>query len=428
MESPRLKLKKKVEKSKAMVVPFELNSSGICNTCNIVANEQHILVCYGCKKSCHADCQNTATYGTRSFVKQYKSLVRNGNGENFLFVCDHCLTKWETKEASTLEDQMAEVLHSVAQLTKEVAELKKERTDTPQPALPPAHNSKEGQGTASKPAPWSDPKHTSSILRENSKVTLCIKSDGSEIDVDKVKEVVTSNSIQISKTSINQKNGDMYVELPSDEQREKLIPLLQNATETGNAIVNVKTKCPVITIKNVPYVDENDFLDKVKAQNPGIKEKLEKGSEFSIVFNKVQEDIQRRSFGESGPVHHVVARVSGDIRDMLKANKDRLYIGCSSYRVYDRFYVKSCAKCHRFGHYHAECDSDPCCGYCGDEDHESKDCQAHHQKDQDKYHCVNCADAGKEGSGHSSHWHRCPTYLEQQKKIMKKIPYYAKNC
>ena len=88
--------------------------------------------------------------------------------------------------------------------------------------------------------------------------------------------------------------------------------------------------------------------------------------------------------------------------------------------------MKSSVKFHRFGHYHADCKSDPCCGYCGDKDNESKDCQAHHQKDQDKYHCVNCADAGEQGNGHSSHWDRCSTYLEQQKKIMKGIRYNAK--
>ena len=145
------------------------------------------------------------------------------------------------------------------------------------------------------------------------------------------------------------------------------------------------------------------------------------------MFTKEQ-DNAKHSFGEDSPVHQIVARVSDDIRDILKAKGDMIYIGFSAHRVFDRFYVKSCAKCHRFGHYHAECQNDPCCGYCGDEGHESKDCHIHRQKDQDKYSCVNCVDAGKPGEGHSSHWHRCPTYIEQQKKMMKNIPYYAKNC
>ena len=124
----------------------------------------------------------------------------------------------------------------------------------------------------------------------------------------------------------------------------------------------------------------------------------------------------------------IVARISEDIRECLKANNDRVYIGFTACRVFDRFYVKSCASCHRFGHYHAECDSKPCCGYCGDEDHSSQQCPIHQQKDPAKYKCVNCEQLGKKSAGHSSRWHSCPSYIEQQKKMMMNIPYYAKNC
>ena len=119
--------------------------------------------------------------------------------------------------------------------------------------------------------------------------------------------------------------------------------------------------------------------------------------------------------------------MSDDIREALKANNDKIFIGFSSHHVFDRFYVKSCASCHRFGHYHANCDNRPCCGYCSAEDHKSEECLIHKAKDQSKYKCVNCQDEGKGGDGHSSHWNRCPSYLEQQKKVMKNIPYYSKN-
>ena len=127
-------------------------------------------------------------------------------------------------------------------------------------------------------------------------------------------------------------------------------------------------------------------------------------------------------------MYQVVARVSEDIRDVLKTNNDRIFIGFSAHRIFDHFYVKTCSKCHSFGHYHAECSNNPCCGYCSSEDHVSDDCPVKAEKDVAKYKCVNCQDARKTSDGHSSHWFTCPAYLEQQKKMKMNIPYYAKNC
>ena len=117
--------------------------------------------------------------------------------------------------------------------------------------------------------------------------------------------------------------------------------------------------------------------------------------------------------------------MSNDIRDCIKANGDKIFIGFTAHRVLDRFYVKSCANCHKIGHYHAECEAEPCCGYCLSEDHASEQCEVHQQKEHDKYKCVNCKESGKNFDGHSSHYHKCPTFLEAQKKTMMSVPYYA---
>ena len=50
----------------------------------------------------------------------------------------------------------------------------------------------------------------------------------------RVKEVVTSNGVQVSKASVNHKTGDLYVDLPSTEEREKLVPLLREETLPEN--------------------------------------------------------------------------------------------------------------------------------------------------------------------------------------------------
>ena len=55
----------------------------------------------------------------------------------------------------------------------------------------------------------------------------------------------------------------------------------------------------------------------------------------------------------------------------------------------------------------------------------SEQCPVREEKDQPKFKCVNCKDANKIHEGHSSHYNRCPTYLQIQKKTMLNVPYYA---
>ena len=408
-----------------MAHPHQIDGSGVCSTCEIAVNEQHILECFICMLKFHGECNGNAPFATKSFVNAFKKLRNN---DCFVFICPHCKTERETTEASTVQQQMVEVLKAVDKLTKEVADLRNEKTVAVSTSAPPCPPTTIPNRTTKESA-WSDTVRLNEVKKD--KVTVCIKSDGTNIDMSQVKEVVTSNGIQISKASVNSKNGDVYVDFPSNEQRDKLVPLLNDKLQ-GKTIVNVKSKCPIITIRNVPdFVDESDFIEKVKVQNKLIAEKIDGGSEFSVVFSKehkLKSGFTRRLDNNSDMVHQIVVRVSEDIRQALKSAGDKIFIGFTSLRVFDRFYVKSCAHCHRFGHYHAECQLNPCCGYCGDANHTSNDCPVHQLKDQSNYKCVNCKDAGKPEVGHSSHWHKCPTYIEQQKKMMMNIPYYTKNC
>ena len=83
--------------------------------------------------------------------------------------------------------------------------------------------------------------------------------------MEKVNSVVTSNGIRVSKATVNEKNGDVYAELPSDEEREKLIPLLGSLQ--GNTVVKVNFKMPVIQLRNVcNFIDKENFVDNVKLQ------------------------------------------------------------------------------------------------------------------------------------------------------------------
>ena len=86
-------------------------------------------------------------------------------------------------------------------------------------------------------------------------------------------------------------NGDVYVDFPSNENREKLAPLLEHAEFAHNEVVKLKSKLPTITILDVQeFVSKEEFIERVKRQNPRIKERMDQGSEFSIVFKEATRD------------------------------------------------------------------------------------------------------------------------------------------
>ena len=428
------------------MVPHEIDRSGNCFTCKAAANEQQILECYDCETRYHNECENNVVYSNKSFVKSFKALKNNNN---FIFVCDHCKTRRENLGASSMKDQLAEVVSAIASLTKEVADMKtaqppqqvegiqKQQQPLPPPSnqqkLPQPQQHQQGNGFSNESnSAWNNPVRVDEMKRQM-KVSVRIKSNTVEnaVDMNKVKEIVTSNGVQISKATVDRTKGDVYIDFPSEENRDQLITLL---SEEPVSVVSLKQKCPTISIRGIGnYVSENDLVEKIKSQNPLIKEKLEKGSEFTVIYTKEHarkfEDRRRApKTDDSGTMEfQVVARVSDDIRAVIKSNNDKVYIGFTAHHVVDRFYIKNCGKCHKLGHYHAECTSKPSCGYCWAEDHCSAQCPVMDAKDITKYKCINCHEANRECDGHSSHWQKCPTYLEAQKKMITTIPYYAKN-
>ena len=374
----------------------------------------------------HGECGANAAYCTKTFLKQFKNL----KSSNFWFICDICITKHEIIEASSINKQLAEVVSSVANLAKELKALKEEKQHQK------SQISKEDkivqQPLKVKEKAWSSPETTKKRVI-NPNFTVCIQNNnGTNVDVNKVLEVVTSNGIQIKRASVDQKTKNIYVELPSEECREKLLPLLNETNGLENQAFNVKEKSPVITINQVlDYVDDNDLTNRIKNQNPEIKELIDKGSEFKILFEKKLKENNSRNKGiehmNGKTLSYVVVRVSDEIRKLIKINGNRIFIGLTAHRINDRFYVKACAKCHRYGHYHAECSKKACCGYCTSEEHESKECPVYVNQKIEEFECVNCQDKGKPYKGHSSHWNKCPVFLERQTKVKNSIPYYSKN-
>ena len=77
--------------------------------------------------------------------------------------------------------------------------------------------------------------------------SLCVQSNGKKVDLAKVQEIATDSSIQVSRTAVKD-NKDVFMDLSSDENSEKLTPLLQSESFAEHKIVELKAKLPTISI------------------------------------------------------------------------------------------------------------------------------------------------------------------------------------
>ena len=373
--------------------PFQIADDGICSTCSAVATDAEILKCSDCKVKWHGLCGDRAPFCNKSFLGTFGKL----KSRNFIFFCDSCLTKRENQEASAITDQIKEIKTAINSLQNEFKEISAKKQD----------------GTIVEPAvnltneTWAD------VVGKKRNSTLCIK-NGADLKV--VENIAVENSIQISNTTVHDK-GDLFINMPSKQNRDKLAPLLTNYGVKIENIVEIEGKLPTVSVNDVTCFENNEqFIDKVRKQNPDINVKMENGSTFKVVFTRKSKEGNNKC--------QVVIRVSEDIRDSMKQSGNRIFLDLTSHRVMDRFYIKRCNRCQQYGHYQADCKNDVTCGFCCSSEHVSADCPSKNLETKE-FSCTNCKAHKKDFQGHSSHWIRCPYYLELQAKLKKAIPYYA---
>ena len=108
----------------------------------------------------------------------------------------------------------------------------------------------------------------------------------------------------------------------------------------------------------------------------------------------------------NGEKFQVFASVSQTLREGFKKGRDKLIIGVTSCKIYDRTQTKRCNICQKFGHFMANCPTPEnfSCGKCAG-DHSTNDCSSLERG------CVNCKRNGTEYLSHSAFYHKCPSLL-----------------
>ena len=117
-------------------------------------------------------------------------------------------------------------------------------------------------------------------------------------------------------------------------------------------------------------------------------------------------------------MYQVFASVSETLRKGLKNYHDKIVIGLTNCKIYDRYHVKRCNNCQGYGHYYKDCPTpnEQTCAKCG-LDHPTNSCEATVK------HCINCKKAGSVNSNHAAYDPTCPALtgeVEKKKKQSEK--------
>ena len=385
---------------------FKLDTNGTCQSCNVVAVAAENLQCIICKGLFHCACPNMGEddkVGTKSLVSNFN---RPSTKLNFKFFCDCCLTNFEVNMANTDNNRLKTLEGNFTTIKTELEEIKTLLKENGKPAT------KQGKSN-SHISPVDNIWFNKSRL-ESTKVApaepMLVVNNAQEVN-ESVEKAIVENSIPVTK-SFKDNSGNLVVVCDTTDSRDKLQNII--ATTSGNIeMKSVTKKKPSITIVGLSkkYTKE-EVVTQIVSQNQYVKH-------FSTI-NDINQHIEVHDVKptRSKPnVFQVFASVSEVLRKGFRNYNDKVTIGLTSCKIYDRFHVKRCNNCQGLGHYYKECPTPAisCCAKCG-KNHATNTCNVTVNK------CINCSKAGTE-SNHAAFDPKCPTLVaavEKKKKANEK--------
>ena len=374
-------------------VPRKLTSAGECTTCKKDAQTE-FLTCHRCLDrfhvlSCTGEDQCTPTFLNNQWPNIKKKY------QNIQYICTSCHENVNLNKEDILVNRLAS-------MEKMLTLVMKKLSDMGQPVNTAANTTPQaGQSFADK---------------VKSSVIIIEKKPGEAEDdhtngLRQVKQAAVESSAAVLSTYQN-KVGNTVVVCRSEESKKKLLPHV-TAAFNEHKVHTPPPRLPTITITGIENeYSREELFQVIKNQN---KENLTITEEnFRVIFVK--------SMVNRDHLYQAVVRVSEEVRYALESMGNRVCIGLSSCRIYDRWFVRRCNRCQGFNHFHKECPlkTHSVCGKCS-EQHDTRSCESEVTR------CINCVKNKKTLVDHETSWSKCPSYLLEQEKIKKTINYYAKN-
>ena len=411
-----------------------VSADGTCNKCSKKVNGNDVC-CIICKVKFHATgCSNDIDICTQSFLNQFKPHVDKVSPKyaarpgNFMFMCDPCKTTFEIKSASKEQSKVDVLEDKVGKLENGLEDIKNLLLNKYQgeELRCNGHNSchtlREADNTHSNGIThdaWGGAKagiewpiaapllKTPNIVQQGNHVdstsALILPATKDESSakqqVKMINKVAIERKVSIAK-SFKKKNGDTVIVCNTRESRDSLKNHIENAVpdiEVVSSNGNFK-----YTIAVVGFDDDN--------LGNNIVNTLVDQSYFLNAFF-ANERIDDHIKYIDAEVFQATFKVSKDIRKILKNHGDRVIVGITSCKVYDRVFPKRCATCQNYGHFFAQCPckDEPFCALCG-KDHETINCPT---PDLLEKKCINCMRNKLDNANHAATSTHCPIFKKE---------------
>ena len=386
---------------------FKLNEDGECPACNKLSLRGENIKCYSCKSLFHVICdgaQGDDKVATKTTISNY---LQPSTKDNSLFLCDCCLTQMEirmteteTSRVNALERKMLGVDKKLDDIMTLLSAQTNTKTKAVEPELPKGNI-------------WSDKERLAAVKAPEPKAVLVINSTS---DPDKdletkemIERVVVENEIPLKESHKN-KEGGLVLVCESETSRDELRELVRVAN-VDLEVTSPKSKQIAITLVGLTKSYQPDEIMKMLATQ----------NEFIKIF-KIQNEIAEhfkihvvKPCRNNPSVFQVFASVSSVFRDGLKSNKDKVIVGVTMCKVYERQVTKRCNNCQLYGHFAKECPTAlvAICGKCSEE-HRTDQCSSEDRK------CINCIRNNAEASDHPVFYHKCPSLLKYNEEVKQK--------
>ena len=380
--------------------------NSVCPACENTPTHDQAVECYACKMVFHAFCEikNTDNFGTKTMVKTF---LATSTKENFKFFCDPCLTNMEIDKAEAGTLQMKGLEKKVNNMEKKLDKITNllEKTQNIQSNLakPLIKNI------------WEDKEKLESVKAPPPKAVLVIKGseDPSQNDANrnKVEKTIIENNIPVMK-SYQKKSGDLVVYCDSVEKRNELKNKVESANGDIVMITPVEKRASITIVGLREEYNKDEIIQMLVLQNGFIKG-------FSSA-NDIKNHIEIyavRPLKNNPDRFQAFASVSITLRNGLQHFGNKVTLGMISCKIYDRFHIKRCNNCQKFGHYMRDCPTpdSSVCGKCSSFHHTTQECIAAEAV------CINCVRNDMANQNHHTNSMDCQSLIEQRESLKKKL-------
>ena len=336
-----------------------------------------------------------------------KGFLKESTKSNFKFFCDNCATALETNFANSNEQRINVMESQMTTINKQLSDLMKMVESGKDVGSTEPNKAKLIPSTSI----WNDPERLATVKAPPTGAALVIPANQD-------KQVENANRCLIEKTllessiplkdSFTNQSGELVLLCESAEKRDELKDLVKTAKEDINLTTPKEKKCS-ITIVGLMREYSSDEITHLMLQNDLIKR-------FSN-SNDIAEHIQVHSvkpLKNRQECFQAFATVSQVLREGISKMNDKLVMGITSCKIYDRKLIKRCFNCQKFGHFSSSCPTPqtPSCSRCS-ENHSTRTCNSNTKN------CINCRRSNLDHTTHSASYHSCPAllkYEEQQNK------------